>query len=114
MNNSKGMQHGALLLTGILAGLLVKDRLHADPPAAPADLRAHHLEITDNAGKAAAVLEQFNGGPTLRLSDTAGADRLLIGLDKTGIPYLSLRDPNGKRRVGATLMEEGQNPVLVM
>jgi len=107
------MKHPGLMLVaavvGGLVGGLVASRLAlgtaacAQSPAAPLVLRAEQVEVLDTAGKVRATLTaKDDEGPTLRLLDTDGEDRVVLSLRPSAEAVLAFRDKGQKARLSLT------------
>jgi hypothetical protein len=81
----------------------------AQPPSAPEKvIRAEQFEVLDKDGKVRATLTaQDDKGPTLRLFDTDGEDRVVLSLNPTAEALLAFRDKGQKARLSLTLLKEG-------
>lgn len=92
------------------------------------------LEMNDNTGRPQLVLGASPDGGVIRMADSTGVNRMLLGLDATGNPgltfadsrgtsrvelgvadmsYVSLRDVHGDRRVVLSASNQGPRVVLL-
>ena len=114
------MKHPGLMLVAAMVGGLVggavTSRLAlgtaavcAQPTSAPEKvIRAEQFEVLDAGGKVRATLtSQGDEGPTLRLLDTDGEDRVVLSLHPTGEAVLAFRDKGQKARLSLALLKEG-------
>src|SRR5262249_36933865 len=99
------MKHQGLMLVAAMVGGLVAGAVTsrlalgtaavcAQPTSAPEKvIRAEKFEVLDAGGKVRATLtSQGEEGPTLRLLDTDGEDRVVLSLHLTDEAVLAFRD----------------------
>jgi hypothetical protein len=110
----QGLLVAAALVSGLVGGVM-GNRLAlgtaacAQPPAALEKvIRAEQFEVLGPDGKVRAILTgKDEEGPTLRLLDTEGEDRVVLSLRPTEEAVLAFRDKGQKARLSLTLLKEG-------